>query len=177
MRNRLGRKILSILLSALVLAWGMVPTGIQHAHVGGRDSTHRHDCRNEVAHHASHDHDSHGGHHEHATVSDVSLLSDFVVHLHWLFLGVEFSTPVPEAPADGDDDRDTVPAAIIRVTSEIVPAAQAGPSFGRVLLAVIRTPGVGVVADLTQAPRPPNFTTSIPLCDSARLERSGVLLA
>jgi len=85
--------------------------------------------------------------------------------------------PVPEEPADGDDDGDTIPPAIVRVIDEIVPATQAGPSVGRVLLAVICTPSVDGVPDLTPVPRSPNLTTSIPLCDSARLERSGVLLA
>ena len=85
--------------------------------------------------------------------------------------------PAPEEPADGDDDGDAVPPAIVRVMNEIVSVTQAGPSFGRVLLAAIRTPSADMVRSLESIPRPPNLVTSIPLCDSARLERSGVLLA
>jgi len=177
MRNRSRRKVLNLLLSALVLAWGMVPPGVQHAHAGGNNTTHRHDDCHEVAHHGSHSHDSDDEHHEHATVPDVSLLADYVLHLHWQFLGMEFSMPAPEEPADNGDDQGTVPPAIVRAMNEEGLTTQAGPSFGRVLLAVPCTPNADVVRNSEPVPRPPNLVTSIPLCDSARLERSGVLLA
>ncbi len=177
MWNRFRQKTMNLLLSALVLAWGIVPPGVQHVHAGGSDPTHGHGGRHEVAHDGSHDHESDDEHHDHAAVSDVSLSADAVLHLHWRLLGVEFSMPVPEEPVEDDADGDAVPPAIVRMISEIVPATQAGPSFGRVLLAAICAPGADVVRSLEPIPRPPNLVTSIPLCDSARLERSGVLLA
>ena len=85
--------------------------------------------------------------------------------------------PVSEKPADGNDDEGAVSLAAVRVLNEIVPATQAGPSFGRVLRVGICTPSVDVVRNSEPIPCPPNLVTSIPLCDSARLERSGVLLA
>ena len=85
--------------------------------------------------------------------------------------------PAPQQPADGGDDQGTFPPAIVRAVNEIVLATQAGPSFGRVLLDGIYTPSADVVRDFDPLPRPPNLVESIPLCDSARLERSGVLLA
>ena len=175
MRNGLRQKAMNLLLSALVLAWGFVPPGFEHAHAGGGDSDHQHDECREVAHHDSHDHDTDDGHHEHATETDVTLLVDHVLHLHWRLLGVELSVPVSVEPADGDDE-DTVPPPVVRVTNEIVPATQAGPLFGRVLLVASCAPSADVVRNLEPIPRPPNLVTSIPLCDSARLERSGVLL-
>jgi hypothetical protein len=84
--------------------------------------------------------------------------------------------PVPEEPADGNDDDGGISREVVRVTSEILPATQAGPSFGRVLLTAIRTASADVLGSLEPIPRPPNLTTSIPLCDAARRERSGVLL-
>ena len=76
------------------------------------------------------------------------------------------------------DDEGTDPPAIVRVINEIVPATtQADRLLGRVLLTVIRTPSPDVVCHPTPVPHPPDLITSIPLCDSARLERSGVLLA
>ena len=108
---------------------------------------------------------------------DTTLLSDFVIHLHWRFLGMDFSIPEPDEPAPGNDDEGTAPPAIVRAMDGIVPATQVGPSFGRVLLAVICTPSADVVQNRTPPLRSPDFTTSIPLCDSARLERTGVLLA
>ena len=86
--------------------------------------------------------------------------------------------PLPEEPADDTDGASTSVPAIVRVMNEneIVPTTQAGPSFGRVLSAAIRAPSADVVRSLEPIARPPNLITSIPLCDSARLERSGVLL-
>ena len=180
MLNRFRQRTLSLLLSALVLTWGTVPPGIQHAHVGGSDSTHRHDHCHEVAHHDSHDHgshhhDSHGEDHKHATVSDVCVLSDFVAHVHLRWLGIQLSLPVPEDPADGDAG-DSVPVVIVLSVDQTVPPTGAGPSFSRVFLAAICAPSADVVRPLAPIPRPPNLVMSIPLCDSARLERSGVLL-
>ena len=177
MRNRSRRKVSSLLLSALVLAWGMVLPGVEHAHVGGHVPAHRHEECHELAHHGSHYHDSDDEHHDNATVPDVSMLADYVLHLHWRFFGMEFSMPAPDEPADHGDDEGTVLPAIVRATNEEGLTTQAGPSFGRVLLAVICTPNADVVRNLKPIPRPPNLVTSSPLCDSARLERSGVLLA
>ena len=177
MRYRFRRKTLSLLLSALVLSWGVVPPGVQHAHAGGDDATHRHGECHETAHHGSHDHDCDGEHREHRNVPDVSLLADFVLHLHCQFLGMEFSMPAPGEPNNNDDGEGTVPAAVVRVMNEKGLTTQAGPSFGRVLLPVTCTPNADVVRNSEPEPRPPNLVTSIPLCDSARLERSGVLLA
>ena len=176
MQNRVRRKTLNLLLSALVLAWGIVPPGVLHTHAGGDDSTHRYSNAHEVACHDSHDHDSDDEHHDHATLPDVSLLADSVVHLHWQFLGIEFSMPVPEQTAEGDDDRGTLPSALAPVMNEAVPAIQLGSSLGRVFLGAVCAPSTDVVRDLEPVPRPPNLVTSIPLCDSARFERSGVLL-
>jgi hypothetical protein len=177
MRNGFRQKAMNLLLSALVLAWGFVPPGFEHAHAGG-DSDHQHDQCREVSHHGSHHHDADDEHHEHAAEpedTDGTLLVEFALHFHWQLLGVEFSMPVPTEPADGDDGG-PVPPVVVRVMSEIVPATQAGLAFGRALLAANCAPSADVVRNLEPIPRPPNLVTSIPLCDSARLERSGVLL-
>ena len=70
-----------------------------------------------------------------------------------------------------------VPAVVVRLVDEVVPAAQADPSLDRVALAAVRAASTDVVWSLEPVPRPPHLATSIPLCDAARLERSGVLLA
>jgi len=176
MRYRLWRKTLSLLLSASVLAWGIVPPVVQHEHAGGSDATHRHDDCHEVAHHGSHRHDSDDEHHEHAILPDVSPLADNVLHLHWRFLGVEFSMPAPEEPAESDDEG-TGPPAIVRAMNEEVLTTRAGPSMSRLLLVGINAPNADTGRNSAPLPRAPNLVTSIPLCDSARLERSGVLLA
>lgn len=182
MRDNFRQKMMSLLLSGMVLAWGVIPPGVEHAHTGGNDASHQHVKCEDVAHHDSHNHHGDDGHHEHATVPDVSLLADNVLHLHWQLLGLEFSIPVPEEPADGTEDEGTedegtTVSTFVRVMNENVLATQAGPSFGRVLLAATCAPSVDVVWSLEPIPLPLDLVTSIPLCDSARLERSGVLLA
>ena len=176
MRNGFRQKAMNLLLSALVLAWGFVPPGFEHAHAGGGDSDHQHDKCHDVALDGSHHHDADDEHHEDAAEPDVAALMDYVLHSHWQLLGVEFSMPVPMEPADGDDE-DTVPPAVLCVRNEILTATHAGLSFGRGLLAAVCAPSTDVVRNLEPIPRSPNLVTSIPLCDSARLERSGVLLA
>lgn len=170
------RKTISLLLSALVLAWGIVPLGIQHAHEGGSDATHRHESGHEVAHHR-HDHDADDEHHEHANQPKVSLSVDSVAHFHWQLLGIVFSMPVPEQPTDCSDGEDTFPPAVVRVMNEIVRATHAGPSFMRMLQAAICAPSADAFWRLEPIPRRLNLVASVPLCDSARFERSGVLLA
>ena len=174
MRYHFRQMTVSLLLSAFVLACGITPPLVQHAHTGGDDTTHRHGDCHELAHSGRHEHD--GGHHGHATATDVSLLADCVAHLHWRFFGVEFSMPTPDEPTD-NDDQSTVPPAIVRATNEEGVTARSGPSFDRVPMVGVYGPSADVVRDSEPAARPPNRGTSIPLCDSARLERSGVLLA
>jgi hypothetical protein len=192
MRNRLRQTSINLLLSVLVLTWGIIPPGVQHVHAGGSDVGHQHqidqhDADHKVGHHGSQGHKSDDGHHSdghhHDTkTSDIRLLADYVCHIHWRLLGVEFSTPVSEKPVEGDDDGDTLGPTIVRMTSQVVTAGPASLSFGRVLLRANCAP----IANVVQSLAPircvskigmSNVGTSIPLCDSARLERSGVLLA
>ena len=177
MRNRLRKMSMNTVLSALLLASGVVPPGIQHAHAGGSDATHRHDGFHDAIFHASHSQESNNEHHVDAARADASLLADCVLHLHWQILGMEFSIPVPEAPSDGNHDSSAVLPAVVRAMKEIMPATQTGPSFGGVVLSGDLRLDTAVVSNLSTIPRLPNLATSIPLCDSARLERSGVLLA
>ncbi len=85
--------------------------------------------------------------------------------------------PAPEDPSDNGDDDGAVPPAIVRAMSDDIVATPTGASNGRLFLGAIDTPSADVVWDSEPIARPPNLSSSIPLCDSARLERSGVLLA
>lgn len=164
-------------MSALMLTWGTVSPATRHTHLGGSDTTHRHDDirRDELSQH-SHDHGPGDWHGEHLCVDQGALLGDCVVHLHWKWLGIDFSLPVPQGPADGNDDGDTALPEIVLVMDQTVPTAQVRPSFNRVLLPAVCSTSPAVVCRSTPILSSAGFSTSIPLCDSARLERSGVLL-
>ena len=94
-----------------------------------------------------------------------------------LWQPIVVSIPATEEPADNDDDRDAIPPTVVRVMNEVVPTAQARPSLGRVLSVDICISSADLVSSLQPVPRWANQITSLPLCDSARFERSGVLLA
>lgn len=175
MWKRPWRRILSVLLSALLAVWGILPPGAVHAHVGGGDPAHQHDDCRESAHHGFHGHGMHG-HHEHAVEPRASWLADFISHIHWRFLGIEFSMPLTECPDSGDDGPDAMPPVIVRSADEVAPAAQVGPPMGRGLLAARFAPSFDVAQDSAPFPRLRPGTVDF-LCDSARFERSGVLLA
>ncbi len=176
-RNGPWKKTLSLLLSALVLAWGLIPQGVQHAHEGGIDLTHRHGACDEVAHHASHCRDSSEGHHEHATEFNVVSLRGSTTHLHWRLLGLEFSMPRPEAPTDGGEDRGMVPTTIVRTVHQLASGAWVGPLSDRALPLAAVPASLAVVDESTAAGVSATAATSIPLCDVARRELCGVLLA
>lgn len=182
MRDRFRQKMMSLLLSVLVLALEVVPPGVEHAHAGGGDSSHRHGKCQEAAHHdlhSFHSHAPHSGekHHEYETVSDESLLADLVSHLHWQFFGVDFSMPISENPTGGTDDEEDVSSAYLCVVREIMPVIQIDTSFDRMLLAACMLNVVEVVWSQDPIPRRLDLVTAIPLCDSARFKRSGVLLS
>lgn len=174
MRNVFWHNSLKLFLSALVLAWGIVPPGFQHAHAEGDDSSHRHSDCHDASHHGSHHHGTEDEISEHSVIATVSLLEDSIVHFHWQFLGIEFSMPVAEEPLQNNG---TTPPAFFRSIDKIAQAATAGSSMDRVFAEDVRAPNIEVVRDLEGIPRAYNLVTSIPLCDSARLERSGVRLA
>lgn len=177
MQNRLGRTIQSLLLSVLVLAWGTVPPGITHCHAGGGDAAHRHGNRQEVVqeHSHPHHHGADGEHDEHRPKSDVSMLSNSIVHLHQWWFGIEFSLPASDGPVDSDNNGDSEPTAIARAMDEILLVTEADESLGRATQAVARTSCLDIASDLKPMLRT-WVTASFPLCDSARLERTGVLL-
>jgi len=174
MRNRFHDRATRLLLAIVVLAWGFVFPGVRHAHADGDKPVHRH------AHghcHGAHEHDGHHVHRNESAATDGQPLAGHVLHLHWQFFGIDVSMPVSQGSSDGADNDNSVPPVIVRAAKETLPAAKADSALGRWLQVVVCTAHVYVVRTVDPHPRPPNLVASIPLCDSARFERSGVLLA
>lgn len=153
-----------------------MPVAIRHAHDGGGDKAHRHDAAAGHDRELGHHHHHHGAehHHEHEHVAAAAVLADFVLHLHWNLLGLDFCVPASE---EGEEEEDGAwRLALIRPVDGL-PACVGGPDSQGLPLVAAPVPGPPLVAAETSPAHPPNSVTSIPLCDSARLERSGVLLA
>ena len=176
MRQRFSATPTNLLLSTLVLAWGIVPSAIRHGHEGGEDTNHRHEA---VANHGR-DHDDRG----HSSDADSqpagsevspAVLRSLVVHLHWSLFGVDFSVPVSEDDQPDDGSNAAEPAVVRLVDSVPTPAIENDRSPSNSLVTASQ-PGLDSAVVPTSSLTTPSLTQSAPLCDRARHERSGVLL-
>lgn len=164
----------NLLLSASVLMWGMVPPAIRHSHEGGTDPEHRHDAVAEYGQEHGGHHDGADHRHEEWRLSVSVALRAFAVHLHWDLFGVDFSMP---ASQDGEQDTRAFRSALIRLVDELPTLIPGGRDSQSVPWVAPAAPAPDLVAVPTSPSRPPNLVASMPLCDRARRERSGVLLA
>jgi hypothetical protein len=176
MQKRLGGIVANLLLSALVLAWGIVPPAIRHGHEGGEEANHSHEA---VAHH-EHDHDGHQhpGHEDSQPAGAVVSPGAFrglVVHLHWSLFGVDFSVPVSqnEPPEDGSNNAEP---ALVRLVDSVPSPVLGNSSFAGDSSAAAAQAGLDSAVAPTSLLTTGKLTQSAPLCDRARHERSGVLL-
>jgi len=166
----------SVLLSAFLVAAGIAPPGVRHVHpLPGGVAEHDHDHAPGHCHSGTADH-PHEGHREHQHTPAAVELGD-LWHLHFAMLGIELTlpdtTPVEEN-RNGESDfelillRPSEDPLLTLVTCHESTAKLAASAA--MLQAVDATP----CQTVTALPSP---VQSAPLCDSARHERSGVLLA
>jgi hypothetical protein len=160
------------------MAWGVLPPALRHTHEGGGEKDHRHFAVAGQGEEHGHYHDRDAGHHghEHESVAAPPVLADAVVHLHWEIFGFGFSMPAPDQSEHGDNGNGLEPA-LVRLADELPTVNANGGSPARASPLSPPELALDLVPVTTSPSRPPNLITSIPLCDSARLERSGVLLA
>lgn len=174
--NRLRITPLNYFLSSVVMAWGILPPALVHSHEAGGDTRHQHNQQT-VAQVDDHGHCHEGESHEHhpPVAADMSLLGGLVSHLHWDFLGIDLSMPLPAEDQRGDriGEQDQV---LVRLTEEMPRLCQ-----GNNLFVALQTPILEAKLDcaaMEAVPSlPPGLSAAIPLCDAARFERSGVLLS
>jgi hypothetical protein len=177
MRKRLSGTATNLLLSALVLAWGIVPPAVCHGHEGGEDTTHRHntvahqghDCGNRVH---SIDADSQPAGAEGSPV----VLRSLVVHLHWSLWGVDFSVPVSEDDQP-DNEGNAAEPVIVRLVDSVPTPVTENNGFTSIDPVTVWQFGLDSAVVQTSSLPLSSRTQSAPLCDRARHERSGVLLA
>jgi hypothetical protein len=141
----------------------------------------------EVHHHHDANHDSSGEHHHHTDgrghhvadrlTSSASWSGGHWWHLHIHLLGFELTLPEP-APDEGDrqsDERDTV--FVLASGKELLPCQRTQSTW---IQQLVRPSVFSLSRDaatmqiVASSPAP---VSCAPLCDSARLERSGVLMA
>lgn len=195
--KRLLHKVMTILLSGAVLASSVLPPGVCHAHSEG-DRSHSHKLDHEQSDSDEHNH-GHGHHHDDGAFSDhdehrhhessecedertAGGIDPALGHLHFSIAGFDFSLPLPshdgsDGPLSSTGDQAGC-FGVVRLTDETI-------TVSRVELSdVIDLPMPAPLAfaslvDATQDAarwRCVRAADRSLLCDSARCERSGVLL-
>lgn len=198
MRQRF-HKAITVLLSGAVLASSVLPPAVCHAHVGGDREHSHHDA--EADHHADvhpghdrhHDGEADQDEHSHHSVShndrhrhddgrdDEHEIESPAAHLHFSIAGFDFSLPLPvdehsNGPLGPVGD-DAVFVGIVRLTDDFTVVSQVDlASVVDVSAADSLTIDVSADEDDGRARCLNGRADRIFLCDSARCERSGVLL-
>lgn len=175
----------NLLLSALVLMASVAPPAVRHVHPVAADGHgyHDHGHHSHAAHQADHRHGGASterhGHHDvlrHPIASDLAVESE-LWHLHLGFLGIEVILPdrFPEKQGHGSQPNSEV--VLLRASEDLPPPQTNRPAPPDVLVSAPLPPPLGDGSPFQAvSPLSPQVATA-PLCDRARLERSGVLLA
>ncbi len=183
-----ARKLVTLLLIALLAMPAMSSPGLRHRHANG-DKSHRHDVTTFARHEHSHARGathSHSSRHRHGDAMATAKHSHDrhvkdsaqvpVEHAHVFLLGIEFSIPIPQS------ERSDTPQPIANAERWI-------PLISEVSLPKDAHEGTRFLADDLFAPvelmprwparsevRPLRDSAEAFLCDTARRERSGVLI-
>lgn len=168
MRLRSLQNGLKLLLAAVVLLGCVIPPAVQHVHADG-DKAHDH------RHHASH---SAGHRHPHGHEMQTTKAEETPPHRHLHLLGFDFWWPIGEFPdTPGSDDEMAGDDLILVRVLETEAVSASTPLIDRLIIAFpvwSTISGQTIAQVLLRGDR--EGPTAQPLCDSARCERSGVLL-
>ena len=190
MFSSLIRKTTSLLLATMLGAIAVAPPAVRHVHPLADEGHvhHRHDASPNGLHRHSHQgdkwdhrHSHHGGqrygHLAGAHGGGAELAAGHWWHLHYQFLFFEFT--LPDSVPDQDDresyGRDTV--SVLTVAREAVScrAPQTASAWQMIPPSDAVSPEDAALLQVVVTAPPP--VSCPPLCDRARRERSGVLIA
>jgi len=181
MTKMLLRTSLSWSLSAAVLVWSLVPPAVQHSHAGGDDRAHAHDRADlglEAANVHHHVHQADERAHAHSESSAAIVAGGEATHLHFEWLGFRLTLPVDGSSGDESGEPSDPELLFVRVGRTSLDQSHLGTGLDKspthLELDAVPTAIAAVRFTVTSSRLP---LTSHPLCDRARHERSGVLLA
>jgi hypothetical protein len=168
----------SILLAILLVMAAVAPPAIRHTHPLADENQrhHNHDGNPDLSHDHCHYGDGRGHYLADRYAGAAELTNGHWWHLHFRFLDLEMTVPEPASDqGDGESDgKDTV--SVLASAQPLLPC-QALPSASAqqlILRSTFSAPSdAAPMHVVVWAPAPVSFA---PLCDSARRERSGVLL-
>ncbi len=184
MFSSLIRKATSLLLATMLVAITIAPPAIRHAHSAADDS-HVHHHHHHHHHHSNpdglHQHSHHGGHHSHDLAdvhgADAQWSGGHGSHLHVHFLFFDFTLPDP-APDQHDPEsygRDIVSVLSWSQVAVSWKALQNASTWQMVPPSHDVCLEDAALLQVVVAAPPP--VSCPPLCDRARRERTGVLIA
>jgi hypothetical protein len=182
MLNRAARSLLSMLMSAAVLACSIMPPGVRHAHIGGNDLSHRHaGVATNALNQQHHDHCANSGDHCNGFQPNNILIASELPgqrasHLHLMCLGFQLTLPDSSHSAKQGTDTGNSQLVNVRTTEYIRSTQQHNIGVEKLLIPVCQestTDGVTAIHAIVLSSQ--TVTTTL-LCDRARHERSGVQL-
>jgi hypothetical protein len=179
MQGCILRYSMSVLLSATVLASSIMQPGFWHAHAGGNDPSHQHTGDStafpNLQHDALHtDYDEHrSGCQSGSTFIVGQALGQYAPHHHFMCLG--FQLTLVDVGHSGKDSKGSH-LANVRSSEYLRTTPQQCLSAASLLMAC-QTPTAGSVPTIHRVESYSQTVTTTLLCDRARHERSGVLLA
>ena len=182
----LGCKLVTLVLIAVMAMPAVSPPALRHSHAGG-DTSHKHEVATDEPHGHSHAHGPRpSSRHSHQTAPTTAKHSHDhqaahsatspAEHVHVFWFGFEFSMPMP-APVRSDSPRPIVGVDqwVPLIWEFTLPEAAADGSRIRATDLAMPTVQEPLLAVRSVVP-PLQQTAATWLCDTARRERSGVLV-
>jgi hypothetical protein len=182
MLSRYVQALLSMALSAIVLAGSIMPPGIRHGHRGGSDPSHQHSDLSAIpASHSHHDGRSSCSEQHHGCRNDsppakADMPGKYATHLHFEWFGIPWTLPDSGKPHKENQVADESQLVYIRSSEDLGVATQQNLRVEKFPLPVSQEPLYqdAVESRVALFVSPPDAMTL--LCDRARHERSGVQL-
>ena len=182
MSNRVAKSLLSMLLSATVLAGSIMPPGVRHAHAGGNDRSHQHaGISTTVLNQQRHVWCVKCGHHCNGCQSNSVLIASespgqHAAHLHLMCLGFRLTLPDSSHSAKQSTDTSNSQLVNVRTTEYIRPTQQHNFSVEKLFIPVCQESTADGMTAIHAVVLSSQTVTTTLLCDRARHERSGVQL-
>ena len=180
MFSSLIRKAMSLLLATMLVTITIAPPAIRHAHPPA-DEGHGHHHHHHSSPDGLHEHSHHGGYRSHDLADvpggDAQWSGDHGSHLHVHFLFFDFTLPDP-APDQHDPESYSRDVVSVLSWSQVAVSWKAlqNASIWQTILPfhAVSLEDAALLQVVVTAPPP---VSNPPLCDRARRERSGVLVA
>ncbi len=182
MLNRAAKSLLSMLLSATVLACSIMPPGVRHAHIGGNDLSHSHaGAATTILNQQHHDWCPKCGDHCNGCQANSVLIASkspgqHAAHFHFTCIGFQLTLPDSSHSAKESTDTSHSQLVNVRTAEYLKPTQLYNVSVEKLPIPVCQESTAGSMSAIRAVVLSSHTVTITLLCDRARHERSGVQL-